>query len=197
MGRTLAKPAGAPRRVQPKVFCVEGEWSPRLTDQFSVLPLLVYLKGVGQIDFIHRQVETVEGLLNVVRRWPQKQYTAYSLGYFGFHGEPGRLLLGRRSLELEELGEVLRGKCAGKVLYFGSCALMDIPTRRIQRFRRLTGARCVAGYREDVDFFESAAFDMLLLEALTWYRRMDAVDNWLGSEYGQLVRRLSFRMYYG
>jgi hypothetical protein len=44
---------------------------------------------------------------------------------------------------------------------------------------------------------ESAAFDLLLFDALTQYKRMDAVERYLRKNHGQLARRLGLTMFYG
>lgn len=185
----------AARRV-PGIFCIEGGWSPKLTDERSVRPLLTFLEEAGRVRFIHRDVENVESLIALLYRWPQHQYAGYTLGYFGFHGSPGYLRLGRERISLEELGEHLRGACRGKTLYFGSCSVLDLPKARITAFLRATKARCVAGHRYDIDWFESAAFDLLLLDALASYRRIDAVERWITEQHRGMVKRLGFRMYY-
>jgi hypothetical protein len=185
------------RRQTPGIFCVEGGWSPKLTDKSSVRPLLEYLEGVGQIRFLHDNVRTVSELVHLIRLWPQRQYQRYSIGYFGFHGVPGRLRIGRQFITLDELAEEMNGSSAGKTIYFGSCSVLDLKRREIEEFRRATKARCVAGFDRDIDWHESAAFDLILFEALTYYRRIDAVDRWLRENYGSLVRRLGFRMVYG
>jgi hypothetical protein len=185
------------RRVTPGIFCVEGPWSSRLTDKASVGPLLEFLEHSGKVRFTHHRANSLGEVENVVRRWRQKQYARYSLGYFGFHGDPGRLHVGRRKISLEELGEHLDGACRGKTIYFGSCAVLDVPKGRIEAFRRITRARCVVGYTKDVDWYASCAFDLLLFEALTYYRRIDFADRWLAKEYGPLRRKLGFRMHYG
>lgn len=184
-------------RATPRIFCVEGGWSSRLTNRASVRGLLAHPENVGQIRYTHRQADTVDNVLGYLKRWPQAQYRDYSLGYLGFHGSPGQLHIGRRKLTLEELGAALEGQCAGKTIYFGSCSVLGVPKRRVEGFRRQVRARCVAGYEKDVSWFESSAFDLLLFEALTHYRRIDAVDRWLRKEYIGFVRRLGFKMYYG
>ena len=181
----------------PGIFCVEGGWSSRLTDEASVRHLLEFLRASGKVRFTHDEVHSLDALKHVVSKWPQHQYSRYPLGYFGFHGKPGCLLLGRRRITLEELGEHLAGACRGRTIYFGSCSVLDVPKKRVEAFRRATRARCVAGYTEEVDWFASAAFDLLLFEALTYYRRMDAVDRWMRYEYGPLARKLGFKMFYG
>jgi hypothetical protein len=177
---------------------MEGGWSTRLTAKESVRPLLEYLEAVGEIRFLHERARTPDTAVHLLRTWTQRQYDHYPLGYFGFHGIPGVLLFGRgRRLTMDELAKVLDGACAGRTLYFGSCAFLNVDRRRIETFRHRTRARCIAGYRKDVDWFESAAFDVLLFEALTRYQRIDAAHRWLLRRYPGLVRTLGFAMFYG
>lgn len=176
------------------IFCVEGGWSQRLTATDSVLPLLHYLRGLEAIgSFAHRYVDTTEGLLDAVKRWGQKQYSHLQLGYFGFHGEPGLVRLGRKQVTLDELSDVLAGRCAGRVIYFGSCSVLG-DEEGAERFLRKTKARALAGYRQEVDWFESSAFDLLLIDALTYYQRLPYAERWLVETYPDLVNRLGFVM---
>lgn len=85
------------------IFCVEGGWSNRLTDNDSVLPLLTFIRGNGEVPFIHRYVETVDALELLLGKWSQKQYARYSLGYLGFHGSPGVLHLSRQKVTIDQL----------------------------------------------------------------------------------------------
>jgi hypothetical protein len=186
-----------PKRAVPRIFCVEGGWSSSLKDEKSVQPLLEFLERSNKVRHIYQHVRTVDALVDIVEQWPQRQYNSYSLGYFGFHGSGGTLHVGRRRVDLETLGESLAGSCKGKTIYFGSCSVLNIPKRRIEEFRRLTQARAVIGYTTDVDWYASAAFDLVLFEALTHYQRIDAVDRWLRKEYPGLSRKLGFKMVYG
>lgn len=45
----------------------------------------MYLERVGQLRYMHHRARTVDGALEVLRKWPQDQYRDYSLGYVGFH----------------------------------------------------------------------------------------------------------------
>lgn len=176
------------------IFCIEGTWSPKLTDSTSVLPLLTYIRGISGIPYIHRYVETVEGLENLILRWPQKQYAHYTLGYLGFHGTPGCLNVGRRQLSLARLGELLEGRGEGKTIYFGSCSVLDAPDGELRDFVRQTGVRAVAGYVAAVDWFESSAVDLLLIDALDQYERLPYAERWLWRSAPDLLRRLGFKM---
>lgn len=159
-------------------------------------PLLETLRGMGQIEFVHRLVATPEAFAEYVRRWGQKQYARYTIGYFALHGSPGYVWFGRRKLALGDLGELLRGQCKGRTIYFGSCATLDVDQDEIDAFRTTTGARAVVGYVEEVGWLESAAFDLLLLDAMARYRRADALERSMRTQYADFVERLGFTVHY-
>ncbi len=184
------------RRTRPLgIFCVEGDWSPKLTTRASVRELLEMLQDVAGIDFIHHHVETVDGLFDVLRRWGQKQYARYALGYFAFHGKPGSILVGRRSVTLRQLGEALNGRASGKILYFGSCSVLRAPGRELNRFCAVTGSPCIVGFTRDVDWIASAALDLILLQAIAVRKDPDAVRRWLDREFGDFATHLGLRVY--
>ncbi len=184
-----------PRKHIPGIFCVEGEWSSRLTDRASVRDMLDLLEAVERIKYIHEHVNTPGGLMAALRQWRQKQYASFSLGYFAFHGRPGKLIIGRRSVPLKDIAEVLRAGCEGKTLYFGSCSVLHVPKREVDQFLRTTKAACVVGFTRDVDWLASAALDLILLEALALHDH-GKIEEWLRREYGELATHLGLRMYY-
>ncbi len=177
------------------IFCVEGSWSSKLTDRASVRELLQILEDVAGIEYIHHHVDTVEGLFDVLRRWSQKQYTRYGLGYFAFHGQPGSILVGRHLVSLRQLGDVLHGSAAGRILYFGSCSVLRAPEPELDVFCDLTGSPCIVGFTRDVDWIASAALDLILLQAIAIQKDPDAVKRWLEQEFGGLAGALGLRVY--
>lgn len=177
------------------VYCVE-HWSSNLTRRDSVKPLLEFMRDNGRVNLIHERVQSKGELKVILAAWGQKQYADYPFGYLGFHGRPGTLHIGRARTTLEELTEVLSGRCKGKFLYFASCATLDLKKTEIADFRHHLNARCVLGYTESVDWWESSAFDLLLLDAFSRYQHLDAIENYLRTNHLGLLRRLGFRMHY-
>ena len=93
------------------------------------------------------------------------------------------------------LAEIIDGRGSGRILHFSSCSTLDIDQEgEIKQFLKRTKVKAVCGYRNDVDWLESAAFEVLLIEALAYYRRVDAVSNYLWREYPNLCDRLQFKM---
>lgn len=185
-------------RYRVGVFAIEGDWSPKLTDRLTIEPLLAFMRSSRSVDVVHRRVGTPEAFADVAGRWHQKQYRRYILGWFALHGSPGAVHFGRRRvLTLEQMGDLLEDRAKGKFIYFGSCETLRVPRGEIESFRQRTGARAVAGYVREVDWFESAAFEILLLDAFTWYRRSDAIERFLREKHSGLAKRVGFKMYYG
>ena len=58
------------------------------------------------------------------------------------------------------------------VIHFGTCATIDVAKRRILNFIVATEVSMVVGYKNDVDWMDSAALDLLLLDWLQSYKDM-------------------------
>lgn len=84
----------------------------------------------------------------------------------------------------------MRGARQGKVVYFGSCLTMRSDPKRLQNFAKVTGARAVVGYRKEVSWLESAAFEVLLLDRLCLGLRSDAIYNRLVKDHGTFAKSL-------
>ena len=177
------------------IFCVEGDWSPLLTERASVRELLQLLENVAGIPFIHHHIDSPEGLFDLLGQWSQRRYARYSLGYFAFHGQPGHLQVGRSLVSLEELAHALEGALTGKIAYFGSCSVLKVPPEELDAFCSLTGSPCVVGFTRDVDWVASAALDLLLLQAIAVRKDPDEARRWIEEEFGGLGVHLGLRVY--
>lgn len=182
-------------QTRPGIFCLEGEWSTSMRDKSSVLPLLHLLRDRARIDFVYRDVGTPEELRFYADRWGQRQYDRFRIGYFAFHGSEERLHIGRTDVSLTELGEILRNRATGRSIHFGSCETVVNYDGAVDRFLKVTRARCVSGYVQDADWIPSAALDLLFFEALAYWRRLDTVERYMKRDCGSLVKALGFRMY--
>ncbi len=180
------------------VFCLEGNWRPDLRNRATIRSVLEFLSVNCNLSYIHRDCGTREEFIYYLRRWPQKRYEKYAIGYLAFHGQPGSLEINKRTyFELEELGEILEDKCAGRILHFGSCNVLDVSPARIQAFLRKTRCLCICGYRQPVDWIASSAFDLLLIDMFQYYKDVDALAKRIFESYRSLVRALHFRIIRG
>jgi len=183
------------------IFCLEGDWDPDLRVRKTVDPILDLLKRSNDppVDSIRRDIGTTGEFEYYLKKWGQKRYAKFPILYLGFHGDPGVLDVGdRSSVDLDWLEEQLAGKCKGRIVHFGSCGTMATHGQRLNRFLRETGALAVCGYKVDVDWMLSAAFEIILLSGFQNYsltrRGMEAVQRRVKRESGVLSRELSFRM---
>lgn len=207
MGTNAKAPAKRTRKRHHGVFCLEGDWWD-VKHKTTIEPTLTLLKtsGAFSFDYIHRDVGVVAELEYYLSKWVQSALVRYPILYLAFHGIPGHILVGdarRREgqVTFDWLEERLEGKCRGKLIHFGSCGTLAVNGHRINRFLRNTGALAVCGYQTDIDWFETAAFEIMLLAELqrvAWDRRgMAAVQRRIKKQAAGLARSLKFRFAVG
>jgi hypothetical protein len=185
------------------IFCLEGDWNHDLRDKTSVQPVLDILsKSVKpRVRTIRRDIGTLTEFEYYVTKWAQKKYRDYPVLYLAFHGRSEELYLGDDNIliTLDDLEELLCGKCHNRVIYFGSCGTLDTHGTRINRFMKRTGALAVCGYKADVDWLVSTAFEIILLGAFQWNAMtragIQAVGKRVRSDAGGLSRDLQFRIF--
>lgn len=178
------------------VFCLEGDWQKDMRDNSSVRAALTFLQQNNNIKFIYKQCGTRENLEYYLDIWGQKKYSPYSIGYFAFHGEKGSIQVGKEFVTLEELADMLADSCQDKIIHFGSCRTLNTDIKNIRRFIVHTGALCVCGFETQINFVESSAFDMILIEMFQQYKDISMLDKNLKKNYRSFVKRLQFKLIY-
>lgn len=172
------------------VFCLEGDWDAHLGSRRSVKGLLGFLEDLGSVRVIRRDVATRTELEHYLDRW--HRYTTFSMLYLAFHGSARHLELDG-DISVDELANVLRGRCGGRLIHFASCSTMRVPQAAISAFKRTTGAAYVSGYRRMIDFVDSALLDAALLEALSQNpSRPGAAYARVARDHEASVKRLGF-----
>jgi len=155
------------KRGQTKgIFCIEGLWDPDLRVSSSVEPLLDLLNLNALISYIHMDAATHEEFEFYVKKWMQKRYDGYPLLYIASHGSESGIKVGDEAYSIEALADLLAGKCANRIIVFSSCSTLRIAKRELQRFLEKTEALAVCGYRVDVDWLRSTAFELLLFSQI-------------------------------
>ena len=177
------------------VFCVEG-WSARLDTRSTVRPLLELLESEAGIRTIYQRVASMEELRTYLGYW--SNYSTYELGFFALHGDPGEVAIGSDSSKMSELIDITTDPndpvdldLTGKTVYFGSYSTLKNRSA-VRRFREACGARLVCGYTKDVDWLESAAFEMLLLSRFAANADPVSALKPLYRHHRGLIRRLGF-----
>lgn len=152
------------------VFCLEGGWSRNLKRPHSVRPILDLLDQyeTHAARHIYHDVATLEELWHYLDKWKQKRFDSHSILFLAFHGLQGKIMIGdrrnsKRQIDLTTLEDRLKGACKGRIIHFSSCDTLSLESRNLKRFLKTTGALAVSGYRETVDWNQSAAFELLAL----------------------------------
>jgi len=155
-----------------RVWALEASWGREVTYATSVKPILDIL-ATGNPDkarglrYFHSRVSTSEEMQHLLSRWALKKHARYSILYLAMHGSPGQVGIGSEVMNLEDLAYPIEGKCAGRVIVFGTCSTVAIHARHLKRFLSVTGASAVMGYKTDVAWIPSTAFELMLLDALS------------------------------
>ena len=155
------------------IYCLETDQWFGFKDRTSIEPALRMLERYQKIPFQHRDVATESEFEFFLMKFLQPGYKNYPVLYLGFHGhgpedgEDARVELEDGTyVTLKTLEEWINGRCFGGIIHFGSCGVMGAHGNRLKSFLKNTGAIAVCGYREDVDWLEAAAFEVLMLGTL-------------------------------
>ena len=185
------------------LFCLETDWS-EVRGTTSVQPMLALLKSSPlAVPFVHRHVVTSDTLDYYLKKWTLRAHDDFPILYLAFHGVEGEVQFGdlrRRSarVTLDRIAEILRGRCEGRVIHFGSCATLGVSQRRLRRFIDETGALAVSGYEKDIDWVRSAMLDFTYFASIQQNTMtvpgMRAVRRRMQIRQGREIRSLSFRM---
>ena len=102
--------------------------------------------------------------------------------------------MGLESLLLIDQGEDQPAiDLTGKTLFLASCSTLASDRRWLRKVVRETKLKTLCGYGRDVEWFEAAAFDLLVLSALSSYSRASDAIKYLRREHPGFVRWMGFR----
>lgn len=180
----------------PGLLCLEGEWDEdNPTSRMSVEPTLRLLEKANYFDVVHRDVCTEQEFWRHLDRWAyHKAFKDYKTLYLGFHGSPHRFYIGELPIGLEQLSQRLEGQCADSLIYFASCGVLGADESTLKTFCKQTGAKAVMGYTEEVDWLESAAFELINLGTIANTASAKIAYKAVMKGYGELATRLGFRV---
>lgn len=185
---------------KPKgVFCLEGYWYGDHRDRTSVSPILELVHRYRGVKYLHHKCCTVEEFEYSIKRWKTKSFhSQYPILYLGFHGVSNHILIGKSKLTLPELSEILGDSCEKTVIHFGSCSTLDIDRRHIKRFMAETKTIAIMGYKEDVDWLESTAFELKIMAALQRHpfdsKGIEKIYEELHTENRKAINELGYKM---
>jgi hypothetical protein len=181
------------------IFCIEGFWYGDHRDTTSVYPVLELINRIEGLPYIHHRCGTIEEFVFSIERWKTRAFhIKYPILYLAFHGNKGLIKVGKQSVSLDELAEMLGTKCEGAVIYFGTCETMNIDKRLLQRFLEKTRVLSILGFKQEVNWLRSASFDIQMLsyflEQKFDSKGIEKIYTDIQINCKSLVKELEFRM---
>ena len=186
--------AGAETK-QRYIYCLEGNWSKHPHSNQSIRPILDLLFTFSKTKYIYRRSFTKEDFIKKLQAFTQKRYSNYTVLYIAYHGRKNRICFGKEHITLKEIADVLEGKLDGKIVHFGSCSTLNTTEKNITDFIKRTGCSFISGYKKDIPYIESSAFELLYFNILNTYRTCAAIKKNIISKYPTLVDILKFSIF--
>lgn len=181
------------------IICIETEWqvtkkSNRLT--LNSEPLLKYVSEMYQVPYFYRRVATRAELSYYLKQFSKKEYEAYDVFYFNFHGETQRIHLEgeKDDLTLDELAEMSNGLFENRYVHFSSCRTLLGSDVTLEQFKKDTGARVVSGYTKSVDSDLSALLDLALFGEYFTHKQIPTIFGNLEKRFQGLEKELGFKV---
>lgn len=179
------------------ILCIESAWStdPDVEKQ-TVSNLLNDLRADadgGDIDYTRQYCASKSQLKRLME---QLDFKPFDVIYFASHGRPGKLDLARDTVSVETLADYMDGRATGKVIYFASCAVLNLNDDELRSIVKRTGAKYICGYTTFVDWTQSRAMDGLVLQAMAKYQRPTWLWKSLMKQYADLMKQTGFYMYW-
>ena len=184
--------------AKKRIFCLEGLWDQDLTKKSTILPILELLYLNDSIEYIYRDCATVGETEFYLLKWTQEKYANFPILFLAFHGQEGVINLGSAQYPVDRLSEVLEGKCQNAIIFFASCMTLHMNKKELRKILSRTNALAICGYRSDVDWMKSAAFELLVLNEMQLnsltVQGADAIRRRILLEYPKMVRDFKFIM---
>ena len=181
--------------TQRYIYCLEGNWNKHPHSNQSIRPILDLLFTFSKAKYIYRKCPTKEEFIKGLQAFTQKRYSNYTVLYIAYHGRKNRIYFGKEYITLKEIADVLEGKLNGKIVHLGSCSTLNTTERNITDFINRTGCSFVSGYKKDVPYIESSAFELLYFNILNTYRTYTAIKKNINNKCSALVDILKFTVF--
>lgn len=182
---------------EKNIFCIEGSWVNDHRSKTSVKLALDFLECIEGIKPIVKQCQNKETLKELLEDCTLSKYKKYNIIYLAFHGTSENIFVGKRNktVNLDEIAEMIGDKANGKIIHFGCCSTLDTTGWKLRSFLNKTGALAISGYNKDIDFTKSTAFDLMYFQQchkttniIKIEKEMKAYHNKLGKELGFVIK---------
>lgn len=182
------------KAYQKNIACLESLWDADVENKLTVIPLLELIASINSVRFTHLTCNTLKEFEFNLRSLPHRRN--YRILYLAFHGNPGEIQLGDGTcVTIENLASMMARRFAGWIVHFGACGTLEVANASLSEFYRQTEVAMMIGYRNDIDWTESAAMDLILLDLLQRYRSLGAMRRYVKNTYPDMVKKTGLTIY--
>jgi hypothetical protein len=174
------------------IYCLEGNWNKNPRSNQSVKPILELLHTTSKTKYIYRKCNTKEDFIQGLIKFTQKRYANYTILYIAFHGRTNRICCGNEYTTLNEIANALEGKLGGKIVHFGSCSTLRTSEFNINDFIIRTGCSFISGYKRNVEYISSTAFELMYLDSLQRYCSYSNLKDYIFRHYSIFIDKFRF-----
>ena len=157
------------------IYCIETRWDKR--GQTSVEKMLKFIAHYHSSKLDHHVAENEKHFEEHLCKWASSNELEFPILYLGFHGYRRGLTIDNEQsqprlwnhVRLEQIADFAEGfdtDWSNCIIHFATCSTVAVDRTDLAAFLDSTGFAAVSGYREEVDWIESLAFDMMYLSTL-------------------------------
>jgi hypothetical protein len=178
------------------IACLETLWDTDIENRLNVVPILELASKVNRIDYTYMTCHTKEELRFNLRMLKRK--SGYGILYVAFHGGPGEIYLQDGStVVLEAFAELMGRGFNDWIVHFSTCGTIGVQAQRLADFMEHTNVAMVVGYKNNVDWMEGAALDLLLFSWLQSYKNMRTFWTQFKRQYAGLISATGLQAFHG
>jgi hypothetical protein len=180
-------PTGKTKSYLKSIVCLESFWTTDIENRLSVKPILEIASKKYYTKSVFLSCNTLQELAFNLTVAPNKN--GYAILYLAFHGYPGGIYIPGLKVNIETIADFMGKRFSNWIVFFGSCKTLDIEKERISQFMQKTNILMAVGYKRIVNWTESAALDLLLLNSIQEYRDMKKFWSGFRKSYRNLIIR--------
>jgi hypothetical protein len=178
-----------------KIYAIEALWFDN--SPLSVRGLLDIVQHAVEVPVTYYQADTTDQLRSTLDRYAWMICPGDIL-YIATHGHPGKLKFhaSQEFVELEELAEMMGKRFAGTVVFLSGCDVMVTDPERLRTFMKRTRIKALMGYTTEVNWVLGGALDMIVLQALQYFKKLRWAWKKIKVWHRDLIRGTGFVMHF-
>jgi hypothetical protein len=181
------------KRYTKNLILMESYWTTDIENRLSISPLFELVSKVNGSRVIKLMSGTIEEFIFNIDLIKNKR--GFKILFLGFHGVKGKIILPNLKLDLETLAKIMGKGFRNDAIILSSCKVLDIERERVNDFISATDVMMVIGYKKAVNFMQSLALDLLVLDSLNHYKNGSSFWDNFRRSYKDLVSITGLEVY--